>query len=179
MNFAVNASDIPGYNQEQVDALLSRIKAQYKNPDRLLVTSSMLAVVKFDLAPGGYQIPAVDEAIAKVADDFEEREIKRRMQLEGRAALVGELTGMMNTIRAVLETKPAKAFSVQRGGYSRKLVAGLLKKIVVRRGELTAPETHLLRTMSLGRSRKGLRRSEVDEFLSLVIAALLRQRTLR
>ena len=179
MNFPVTATDIPGYDREQVDALLARVKTQYQTPSRKLITSSMLAVVKFDLVPGGYQIPVVDDALARVADTFDEREIQARLAKEGKAALVGELTAMLNIIRPVLERKPAETFKKQRNGYSRKLVKMLFKQISVKRGEISAPETYKLRTMSLGRSGSGFDRSQVDEFLGLLIGAIHRQRTLR
>ncbi|HEY7854112.1 MAG TPA: hypothetical protein VIB80_03235 [Aquiluna sp.] len=178
MNFPLNAQDIPGYDQEQVDALLARVKTQYQNPNRTLITSAMLAVVKFDLVPGGYQITAVDDALARVADTFDEREIQARLAKEGRASLVGELTAMLNIIRPVLEKKPDESFKKQRNGYSRKLVKALFKQISVKRGEVIAPETHQLRTMSLGRSGSGFDRSQVDEFLGVLIGAIHRQRTL-
>ena len=179
MNFPLNAMDIPGYSSDQVDALLARVKTQYQNPERRLVTSAMLAVVKFDLVPGGYQIPAVDDALAKVADTFDEREIQRRLQREGKAAIAGELTGMLKIIRPVLERKASESFSLGRSGYNRKLVSALLKRISVKRGEVIAPESHELRTMNLGRSRSGFDRSQVDEFLAQVIGAIHRQRTLK
>ena len=116
MNFQLNPPDILGYDREQVDALLARVKTQYQNPNRILITSAMLAVVKFDLVPGGYQIPAVDDALARVADTFDEREIKARLAKEGRAALVGELTMMLNIIRPVLDKKPSESFRRQRNG---------------------------------------------------------------
>lgn len=179
MNFPTTAQDIPGYDRDQVDALLARVKTQYQNPTRTLITSAMLAVVKFDLVPGGYQIPAVDDALARVADTFDEREIQARLAREGRASLVGELTAMLNIIRPVLERKPAESFTKQRNGYSQKLVKALFKQITVKRGEVSAPETYKLRTMSLGRSGSGFDRSQVDEFIGLVIGAIHRQRTLR
>lgn len=179
MNFPLNAPDIPGYDQTQVDALLARIKTQYKDPTRKLITSAMLSVVKFDLIPGGYQIQVVDDALAKVADTFEQREIEQRLRSVGRAAIVGELTMMLNTIRPILERKPKESFKVQRNGYSRKLVSMLLKQITVRRGEVSAPEPYKLRTMSLGRSGSGFDRTQVDEFLAVVIGAIHRQRVLR
>ena len=179
MNFPLNAPDMLGYDREQVDALLARVKTQYQNPNRILITSAMLAVVKFDLVAGGYQIPAVDDALARVADTFDEREIKARLAKEGRAALVGELTMMLNIIRPVLDKKPSESFRRQRNGYSRKLVSGFFQQISVKRGEVYAPETYKLRTMSLGRSGSGFDRSQVDEFLALVVGAIHRQRALR
>ena len=178
MNFPLNAQDIPGYDQEQVDAVLARVKTQYQNPNRTLITSAMLAVVKFDLVPGGYQVAAVDDALAKVADTFDEREIQARLAKEGKTSLVGELTAMLNIIRPVLEKKPEESFNKQRNGYSRKLVRALLRQISVKRGEVTAPETQQLRTMSLGRSGSGFDRSQVDEFIGVLIGAIHRQRNL-
>ena len=179
MNFPTTAPDIHGYDRDQVDALLARIKTQYQNPNRTLITSAMLAVVKFDMVLGGYQIPVVDDALARVADTFDEREIQARLSREGRAALVGELTAMLNIIRPVLDKKPDETFSRQRNGYSRRLVKNLFKQISVKRGEVMAPETYELRTMSLGRAGSGFDRSQVDEFLAVVIGAIHRQRTLR
>lgn len=179
MNFPLNATDIPGYSPDQVDALLARVKTQYQNPERRLVTSAMLAVVKFDLVPGGYQIPLVDDALAKVANTFDEREIARRVSEEGNGSIAGELTGMLKIIRPVLECKASESFSPARNGYNRKLVAALLRKISVKRGEVIAPESHELRTMNLGRSVSGFDRTQVDEFLAVVIGAIHRQRTLR
>jgi DivIVA domain-containing protein len=179
MNFPLNAKDIPGYSLEQVDALLARVKTQYQNPERRLVTSAMLAVVKFDLIPGGYQIPAVDDALARAADTFDEREIQRRLRTEGKAAIAGELTGMLKIIRPILERKASESFAAARNGYSRKLVSALLRQISVKRGEVIAPESHTLRTMNLGRAGSGFDRGQIDEFLGLVVAAIHRQRVLR
>lgn len=179
MNFPTTAKDILGYSPDQVDALMARVKAQYQQPQRRLVTSAMLTVVKFDLVRGGYQIPLVDDALAKVANTFDEREIQRRLQEQGRAAIAGELTGMLKIIRPILERKASESFQAARNGYNRKLVSALLKKISVKRGEVIAPESHELRTMNLGRSGSGLDRNQIDEFLAVVIGAIHRQRTLR
>jgi DivIVA domain-containing protein len=179
MNFPLNSPDIPGYSSDQVDALMARVKTQYQNPERRLITSAMLSVVKFDLTPGGYQIFAVDDALARVADTFDEREIQRRLQAEGKASIAGELTGMLKIIRPILERKASESFSLSRNGYNRKRVSSLLKKISVRRGEVIAPESHELRTMNLGRAASGFDRNQIDEFLALVIGAIHRQRTLR
>lgn len=179
MNFPLTKRDISGYSPDQVDALMARVRAQYQNPERRLVTSAMLAVVKFDLVPGGYQIAAVDDAVAKVADTFDEREISRRVQVEGKSAIAGELTGILKIIRPILDRRPAESFDRARNGYSRRLVSQLLGKISVSRGEVVAPESHALRTMNLGRSRSGFERGQIDEFLALVIGAIHRQRTLR
>ena len=158
---------------------MARIKTQYKNPERKLITSAMLAVAKFDLVPGGYQIQVVDDALAKAADTFDQREVERRLRDEGRAAIAGELTQLLNIIRPVLERRAKESFGLQRNGYSRKLVSALLRRISVKRGDVSAPEPYELRTMNLGRSGSGFERSEVDEFLGVVISAIHRQRALR
>lgn len=179
MNFPLNAQDIPGYSLDQVDALMARVRIQYQNPERRLVTSAMLAAVKFDMVSGGYQTRAVDDALAQVSDTFDEREIQRRLRVEGKSAIAGELTGMLKIIRPILERKSSESFAAARNGYSRKLVSALLRQISVRRGEVIAPDSHSLRTMNLGRAGSGFDRGQIDEFLALVIGAIHRQRFLR
>jgi DivIVA domain-containing protein len=73
-----------GYDPEQVDGLLDRVKRQYDNPNSRIVTPGMLSVAKFELVPGGYRIDQVDAAIAKVADDFEIRELTEKISKFGR-----------------------------------------------------------------------------------------------
>ena len=72
MNFPVASAKLQGYDPKQVDALFSRVSSQNENPEREIISSAVVAVAKFDLVLGGYKIPAVDEAIAKVADGVRE-----------------------------------------------------------------------------------------------------------
>lgn len=178
MEFPSTSAKIPGYDPEQVDVLVARLNRQYENPSLKLVTSSMLSVVKFDLVPGGYQIPAVDKAIAGFAETFLEREVAGKVKRGGRDAVAAELAGALREIRRVTELPAGKAFSRARNGYKRRQVKAVLKKLEIKRGVIAELDALTLRTAAFGRSRSGFDRTEVDEFLALVIKALHYQRAL-
>ncbi len=178
MDFSRTSAKIPGYDPEQVDALVSRLQRQFDNPGLKLVTSSTLSVVKFDLVPGGYQIPAVDSAIARFAETFLEREIAGKVRRGGRDEIAAELSKALRQIRKVTEAKRRKAFSKAAGGYKKRQVIAILKKIELKRGMVSEIDPILLRTVAFGRSRSGFDRTEVDEFLTLVIKAWHCQRAL-
>lgn len=172
MSFPLTSAKLQGYDLQQVDALMARVKTQYENPNLELVTATMLTVAKFDLVQGGYQIPAVDAAIARVADTFEQREIERSIRLLGRGAVGAELAANLRQIKAILEAPAKERFAQTRNGYSQKAVNNLLKRISVKRSMLIAPDAFEIRTISLGRSGSGLDRDQVDGFLALIVSAI-------
>ena len=167
-----------GYEPEQVDALLDRVRRQYENPKSRLMTSSMLSAVQFDLVPGGYRTDQIDDALAVVADEFEKRDISLRIERLGRREIAMELEQQLQTIATVLAQEAEKQFSPARGGYNKKLVRQLLLQLEVKDGRLSAPDTKMLRTMPLGRSSGGPSRAEVNEFLAMVIGVIYRQQLL-
>ena len=178
MGFPNTAGKIPGYDPEQVDVLVARLQRQFESPALKLVTSSMLSVVKFDLVPGGYQIPAVDKSIAGYAETFLEREVAGKVKRGGREEVAAELAKALREIRRVTELPSGKAFGRARNGYKRGQVIAILKKLEIKRGVITELDPLVLRTVAFKRSRSGFDRTEVDEFLALVIKALHCQRAL-
>ena len=178
MNFPVASARLQGYDPKQVDALMSRVQSQHENPDREILSSAVVAVAKFDLIKGGYQIPAVDEAIAKAADTFEIRELERDLKRHGKAKAATDFAALLRQLKQVLETEPKARFTSTSQGYSPRLVNALIKRIDIKRGTLVAPSTFELRTISLGRASNGYDRGQVDEFLGAVGAALHRQELL-
>lgn len=178
MDFPATAPKILGYSKDQVDAIYARAKRQLANPSLRLLTAEVLGAVKFDLVKGGYQITAVDEELARIADIFDEQDIQQKIAREGQSAVSRELEEILQAIRPVLENGPKQSFSRTRGGYQPRLVGKLVKRIEIRRSMLQAPSSFELRTIPLGRSRGGYSRSEVDEFIALVIAASHRQKAL-
>ena len=178
MSFPLTAAKLQGYDTQQVDALMERVKKQYENPHLELVTAAMLGVAQFDLVSGGYQIPAVDSAIARVADTLEQREVDRALKVNGRGATATALALQIREIKQVLEREPKTRFAGSRNGYSKREVEKLLKRFSIKRGVLSVPDTFEIRTISLGRSASGFERAEVDEFLALVVAAAITQQTL-
>lgn len=167
-----------GYETEQVDALLDRVRRQYENPKLRFVTASMLTSMQFEMAPGGYRVDQVDEALAQVADDFERRDVEGQLARIGKRAMAQELAAQLEQIRQVLERDPDKRFSPARAGFNKQLVRQLLSEIKVENGKLLAPETKDMLTRPLGRGSGGPSRVEVNEFTSLVIGAKFRQELL-
>ena len=178
MSFPLTAAKLQGYDTQQVDALMARVKSQYENPTKELVSAAMLSVATFELVKGGYQIPAVDSAIARVADTFEQRELEKAMQQRGRGAMATELAVRLRAIKGVLDLPAKERFERSRNGYSQKEVGNLFKRIVIKRGNIAAPDTFEIRTISLGRSGNGFDRSQVDEFLASVVTAVHAQNLL-
>jgi DivIVA domain-containing protein len=175
MNFPLASAKLQGYDPKQVDALMARVSSQQDSPDREILSSAVVAVAKFDLVKGGYQIPAVDEAIARVADIFEIRELERALRLQGKAKASTDLAALLRLLKQVLETDPKERFEKTPQGYNPRLVNSLVKRIEIKRSTLVGPTTFELRTISLGRSSSGYDRGQVDEFLSAVVSAMHRQ----
>ncbi len=167
-----------GYDPEQVDALLDRVRRQYENPQSRIVTPSMLSVAKFDLVPAGYRIDQVDFALAKVADDFEVRELTERLGRIGKTEMRRENRRLIGMISEVISRDPKDRFSQARSGYRPKQVNQLLDLIRVQEGVLLGPEPMELRTRELGRGKGGPNKTEVNEFLAMTVTALHAQRLL-
>jgi DivIVA domain-containing protein len=166
---------LSGYNPEQVDALMDRIRRQYENPGSRIIIPSMLAAVRFDFSPGGYRIEQVDEAIAQVAEDFDKREIERRLERIGIQALAKEVKSQLKAINDRLSKPAGERFSPARNGYSGKVVNRLLSELLIEADQLKGPPTMDIRTRPLGTSRGGPSRLEVNEFLALVVGVIHRQ----
>jgi len=164
-----------GYEPEQVDALLDRVRRQYQSPKLRFLTASMLTSIQFEMSPGGYRVEQVDDALAHVADVFEKRDVENRLARIGRRALALELKQQLEKIQHVIDSDPEKRFSPARSGFNKRLVNQLLAEIQVRDGKLSAPDTKNLLTRPLGRSSGGPSRVEVNDFTSLVIGAKFRQ----
>lgn len=176
--FALNQPDIPGYDPAEVDALMQRVEAQYQQPHRNLITASMVTAAKFSMEPGGYQISAVDNTLAKLADTLEVREIGNRIVHVGKMGVAEDLSVSLREISKVLKAGAKAAFSSERPGYNRNSVKELLGSIAVIRGELVSPDAFEMRTRQLGISGTGFSRREVDLFCNLVASAANKQKAL-
>lgn len=177
MDFPSTAAGILGYDPKGVDSLMARVKRQYEGQGQGpgLVSSGMLSQVKFDLVAGGYQVPAVDAALARLADTFELKEQAQRLALLGKASILSELESMETKILSVLELGAVGAFDYAKSGYNKRDVAKLLK-IISGFGGLEKVDSFVVRSEALRKSFSGLDRHQVDEFLALVTAASTRAR---
>ena len=176
--FALNHEGVAGYDPAQVDMFMGRVETQFREPQRNLVTSSMVTSVRFALVPGGYQVKAVDNTLAKLADTLETREISNRIRRGGKARLAAELRAATKAISEVLKVGAVESFSVERRGYRKSNVKSLIAAMAVVRGELISPAAFEVRTRELGRARSGFSRAEVDDFCSLVASATNKQNAL-
>jgi DivIVA domain-containing protein len=172
------SSRLLGYDPEQVDGLLDRVRRQYENPTSRIVTPGMLAVAKFDLVPGGYRFDQVDAALAKIADDFEIREITERITSFGKTEIKRDVRKLIGQISEVLARPAKERFSSARNGYKGKEVEKLLSQLRILEGQLLGPEPMELRTSELGSAKGGPNKSEVNEFLAMAVTALHTQRLL-
>lgn len=176
--FPLGLDDLQGYHPQQVDAFVQRIKLQFDDPSRDLMTASIVSSVRFDLIQGGYQIATVDQTLAKLADTLEVREISQRIIRVGKAGVLEELTHNLQVISDILDQKPSEVFKKASNGYSKKLVFELLDTVRVTRGKLISPSAFEIRTREFGRSSSGLSRVEVNEFCSLLASAINKQSAL-
>ncbi len=172
------SAQLLGYDPEQVDGLLDRVRRQYDNPQSRLVTPGMLAVAKFDLIPGGYRIDEVDLAIAKVADEFELRELAERISKYGKIEIKRDNRKIIGMVAEILARPSKERFSPSRNGYRNQQVEQLVREVRVADGLISGPEPMDIRTRELGSAKGGPSRSEVNEFLALVVTALHTQRLL-
>jgi DivIVA domain-containing protein len=178
MNFSTVEGTKRGYHPEQVDGLISRARRQYEQPSLELMTSGVLQAARFSLVEGGYEVSEVDNAIARIADQFEEQEIARQLRSGAHRQLRRELDELIERIGERLDRGFSRAFSKASGGYDPKLVRQVFARVKISDGSIELIDTLELRSQPLGYRRKGLSRLEVDEFLGLVIAAVQRQRAL-
>ena len=175
LNFPTTPPGILGYDPKAVDALMARLKRQYEGEIQGLVTSGMLGATRFDKTPGGYQIPAVDAALARVADTFELREQTERLSRLGNKVIMSELAVLELELKRVLDLGAVGAFDYAKNGYRKSSVSKLLKSIAGF-SQLDEIDTFVIRSAALGRAINGLDRDQVDEFLAAVTAAAVRLR---
>jgi hypothetical protein len=85
---------------------------------------------------------------------------------------------LIDRITKVLQTGSGKAFSIEPNGYRRTGVRALMQQIRVVDSKISDLDTVELRTKPFGLARRGLSRREVDEFMALVVSAILIQRAI-
>jgi DivIVA domain-containing protein len=175
MDFPVTATGIMGYDPDAVDVLMARVKKQYEGEVHGLITAGVLGEVRFDLVPGGYQIPAVDAALARLSDTFELREQNQRLGALGKSVILNELAQLEIEIKRVIGLGAVGAFDYAKNGYKKRDVAKLLK-VIARFEKLSEIDTFVVRNAALAKSYSGLDRDQVDDFLAVVTAAATRSR---
>lgn len=178
MSFPVVSGKSRGYAPAQVDGLIARARRQYENPALGLLDSGVLQSARFELVAEGYDPSPVDAAIARIADRLEQLEIEKRVRAGSQRQLLREHEELIARVEAVLKAGSAKAFSIEPNGYKRAEVREILQRLRIVDSRLSDLDTVELRTKPFGLSRRGLSRREVDEFMALVVSAILIQRAI-
>lgn len=178
MSFPVVSGKSRGYAPAQVDGLIARARRQYENPALGLLDSGVLQSARFELVAEGYEPAAVDAAIARIADRLEQLEIEKRVRAGSQRQLLREHEELIARVEAVLKAGSSKAFSIEPNGYKRAEVREVLQRLRIVDSKLSDLDTVELRTKPFGLARRGLSRREVDEFMALVVSAILMQRAI-
>jgi hypothetical protein len=178
MSFPLSSEKILGYDPAQVDALIIRVGKQLATPGGTLVTAAMLKIARFERIAGGYQVRAVDQALGKMVDSLLENEAILEIGKLGISNSKIILEQMLEAIKLALDLGVKRAFPRSQPGYNQKRTKNLMAKVLIKDGVLSVSGDQDLRAVSLGKSASGPGPESVDDFLTLVIRALLFQRLL-
>jgi DivIVA domain-containing protein len=137
--------------------------------------SESLRKVEFDLVHGGYEIGAVDDAIARLEDAFAKNELQRQVAKKGKYALDDRHSRIKEIVIGRTERPKNNKFSrvswIMRG-YDRRQVDQLAEHIerhLVSGAALSIPD---VRGAIFKATRGGYAEGQVDAFLDRVIELL-------
>jgi DivIVA domain-containing protein len=177
MSFQFELADAkkPGYQTQQVDEFIAKARLQYANFDEALLPANRIRAVEFDLVHGGYDIAAVDAAIARLEDAFAAKEIKLEIATKGEYAITDRYERIKDLLFARVERPRGQKFSrvqwIMRG-YNLKQVDSLCEHIerhFVSGAPLTVAE---VRSSIFKATRGGYVEGQVDAFLDRTIELL-------
>jgi DivIVA domain-containing protein len=164
-----------GYSVEQVDAFVEMARQQYEHPEGYLLASERVRETEFDLVRRGYDVSAVDAALDRVEDALADRELKRKRETRGEAAIADQLDRISDIVRTRIERPKGKRFervNWPARGYSRKQVDALCNLVLehlVNSEPLIMSE---VRRIVFSAQRGGYAENQVDAFIDRVIQIL-------
>ena len=164
-----------GYSVEQVDAFVAMARQQYEHPEGYLLASERVRETEFDLVRGGYDVLAVDAALDRIEDALADRELSRKRETRGQAAVIDQLNRISDIVRARAERPKKQRFdrvSWPARGYNRKQVdqlCGLVLEHIVNSEPLLMSE---VRRIVFSAQRGGYAENQVDAFIDRVIQIL-------
>ena len=164
-----------GYDPEQVDAFVSMARQQYDHPEGHLLGAERIRETEFDLVRGGYEVAKVDAALDRIEDALADREIARKRETRGDAAITDQLERITEIVRGRTDRPKNKRFdraAWPARGYSRKQVDKLCNLIIehlVNGEALTMAE---VRRIVFSAQRGGYAENQVDAFIDRVIQIL-------
>lgn len=173
--FALADNKHPGYDTAQVDEFIAKARAQFGNFETEILPSDHLRRVEFDLVHGGYQISAVDEAIARLEDAFAKNELQRQIAQKGKYAVEDRQARLKEIVIGRTERPKSHKFSrvswIMRG-YDRKQVDALAAHIERHLMSGAALSVADVRGSIFKATRGGYVEGQVDAFLDRVIELL-------
>lgn len=174
-SFPLSKGRTRGYHQVAVDTFLAGARASFENDDGAL-TATEIREASFPLAKGGYEITAVDRALARLEDAFAERERRREIAARGAEEWIAEARVKAQEVLDHVSRDRRHRFA-RTGrltyGYRVDEVDFVTDRIAryLRDGEALTVEQ--LRSAAFRMQRRGYREEQVDALLDAVVEIVL------
>ena len=164
-----------GYQRAAVDTFLARARRAFED-DAEGIGSADIRAASFPMVRGGYDVPAVDAALARVEEAFAQRERALVVSTDGASAWVGRARTDAQVILDHLTRAPGHKFArtgMLTFGYRIDEVDHVAKRIVrfLRDGDALTAEQ--VRQTAFRMQRRGYREEQVDALLDATIDVLL------
>ena len=173
--FPLATGRVQGYHRAAVDAFLSGARARFGRSDGAL-TAAQVREASFPLAKRGYDVAAVDRALARLEDACAERERQRAIDTAGAEVWVRDARAKAQEVLDHLSRPPRQRFA-RTGrltyGYRVEEVDFVADRIAryLRDGEAITVEQ--VRTAAFRMQRHGYREEQVDALLDATIEIIL------
>jgi DivIVA domain-containing protein len=164
-----------GYQPEQVDGFVEMARSQYDHPEGYLLTADQIRETEFDLVKGGYEVLKVDAALDRIEDALADREIGRKRETRGNAAVADQLERVTEVVRGRVDRPKKQRFARAAWparGYNRKQVDKLCNLILEHLVNAEPLEMAEVRRIVFTAQRGGYAENQVDAFIDRVIQIL-------
>lgn len=164
-----------GYQRAAVDTFLSRARGAFEHGQEGIGAADIRSA-SFPLVRGGYDIPAVDAALARVEEAFAQRERARAVAVGGASEWVGRARIDAQVILDHLSRPKGRRFGrtgMLTFGYRVDEVDHVAARIVrfLRDGDALTAEQ--VRQTAFRMQRRGYREEQVDALLDATVDVLL------
>lgn len=172
--FAHAARGVRGYDTRTVDAFLARARASFQGGEGL--TSDDVRTVSFPLVRGGFDIPSVDAALARLEDALAARERDARIRETSAGVWVAGAKSEAQELLARMTRPEGRRFdraAWHRSGYSVvevDIVATRIARYFAAGEPITADQ---VRSAAFHPQRGGYREEQVDAVLDAAVRVIL------
>lgn len=163
-----------GYDPRAVEAFLARARESFQGTGAL--TSDDVRTVSFPMARGGFDVPSVDAALARLEDALAARERDARIRETGARTWVESAKDEAQELLARLSRPAGRRFDRvpwHRSGYSVvevDIVAGRVARYFAVGEPITADQ---VRSAAFHSQRGGYREEQVDAVLDAAVRVIL------